>query len=132
MSLIIAENELIITGANFYVMILIHHLNGRCLEFCCIKLKYHFEVPWKQINIQSSFTLSRYEQQLDNLRQQSFNMEQANYAAQTLKDTKTTVDAMKLGVKEMKKEYKKVNIDQIEVKRLHGLFDSLPLGALLV
>lgn len=33
----------------------------------------------------------RYESQLDNLRQQSFNMEQANFATQTLKDTKTTV-----------------------------------------
>lgn len=44
-------------------------------------------------------------------------MEQANYATQTLKDTKTTVDAMKLGVKEMKKEYKKVNLDQIEVRK---------------
>lgn len=56
----------------------------------------------------------QYENQLENLRQQSFNMEQTNYATQTLKDTKTTVDAMKLGLKEMKKEYKKVNIDEIE------------------
>jgi len=55
-----------------------------------------------------------YESQLDNLRQQSFNMEQANFATQTLKDTKVTVDAMKLGVKQMKKEYKNVNLDQIE------------------
>ena len=28
------------------------------------------------------------------------------------------VDAMKLGVKEMKKEYKKVNIDEIEVSQV--------------
>lgn len=55
-----------------------------------------------------------YEAQRDNLAQQSFNMEQANYATQTLKDTKITVDAMRLGVKEMKREYKKVNIDDIE------------------
>jgi len=55
-----------------------------------------------------------YEGQLENMRNQSFNMEQANFATQTLKDTKTTVDAMKLGVKEMKKEYKKIDIDQIE------------------
>nr|CAH7756147.1 unnamed protein product [Callosobruchus chinensis] len=33
-----------------------------------------------------------YENQLDNLRGQSFNMEQANMAHQTLKDTHTTVD----------------------------------------
>ena len=41
-------------------------------------------------------------------------MEQANYTIQSLKDTETTVDAMKLGVKEMKKAYKQVKIDQIE------------------
>jgi len=55
-----------------------------------------------------------YESQRDNLMQQSFNMEQTNFATQMLKDTKHTVDAMRVGVKEMKKEYKKVNIDQIE------------------
>lgn len=58
-----------------------------------------------------------YEQQLDNLRQQSFNMEQANYATQTLKDTQTTINAMKTGMKQMQKEFKKVNIDEIEVRR---------------
>lgn len=58
-----------------------------------------------------------YENQLDNLRQQSFNMEQANYATQTLKDTHATVIAMKAGMKEMKKEFKKVNIDEIEVRK---------------
>jgi len=55
-----------------------------------------------------------YEQQVDSLRNQSFNMEQANYAAQSLKDTQSTVIAMKDGVKSMQKEFKKVNIDQIE------------------
>ncbi|XP_041460063.1 charged multivesicular body protein 5-like isoform X1 [Lytechinus variegatus] len=55
-----------------------------------------------------------YESQLDNLRQQSFNMEQANYATQTLKDTKATVDAMKTGVKTMKKEFKQIDIDEID------------------
>lgn len=58
---------------------------------------------------------SRYEQQLENLRAQSFNMEQANYATQTLKDTHATVTAMKDGVTQMKKEFKKINIDTIEV-----------------
>jgi predicted metal-binding transcription factor (methanogenesis marker protein 9) len=57
-----------------------------------------------------------YESQKDNLAQQSFNMEQANFSLQTLKDTKTTLDAMKGGVKEMKKAYKNVDINQIEVK----------------
>lgn len=56
-----------------------------------------------------------YEQQLDNLRGQSFNMEQANFAHQALKDTHTTVVAMKDGMKQMKKEFKKINIDDIDV-----------------
>ena len=56
-----------------------------------------------------------YEGQLEGLRNQSFNMEQTNFSTQQLKDTKTTVDAMKLGVKEMKREYKKVDIGKIEV-----------------
>lgn len=59
-----------------------------------------------------------YESQVDNLRQQAFNMEQANYATQTLKDTQATVVAMKEGVKQMQKEFKNINIDQIEVRRL--------------
>jgi len=50
-----------------------------------------------------------YEQQAESLRNQSFNMEQANYAAQSLKDTQATVAAMKDGVKQMKTEYKKIN-----------------------
>lgn len=56
-----------------------------------------------------------YENQLENLRGQSFNMEQANFAHQTLKDTHTTVIAMKDGMKQMQKEFKKINIDEIEV-----------------
>lgn len=56
-----------------------------------------------------------YEQQLDNLRGQSFNMEQANYAQQMLKDTHTTVIAMKDGMNQMKKEFKKINIEEIDV-----------------
>merc|ERR1712203_961566 len=56
----------------------------------------------------------QYEAQAENMRNQSFNMEQTLMATQTLKDTKTTVNAMKLGVKEMKKEFKNVNIEQIE------------------
>ena len=56
----------------------------------------------------------QYESQSDNLRNQSFNMEQTNYATQSLKDTQATVNAMKVGVTQMKKEFKKVNIDKIE------------------
>lgn len=57
---------------------------------------------------------SSYEQQVEALRNQSFNMEQANYAAQSLKDTQATVVAMKAGVKQMQKEFKKINIEEIE------------------
>ena len=62
----------------------------------------------------------QYEAQAENMRNQSFNMEQTLMATQTLKDTKTTVNAMKLGVKEMKKEFKNVNIEQIEVRILRA------------
>jgi len=55
-----------------------------------------------------------YENQRENLTNQSFNIEQQNFAIQQVKDTKTTVDAMKVGVKEFKKAYKHVDIDQIE------------------
>merc|ERR1712209_172006 len=56
----------------------------------------------------------QYESQSENLRNQAFNMEQTNYATQSLQDTKTTVNAMKMGVKEMKKEFKNINIGKIE------------------
>lgn len=56
----------------------------------------------------------QYEQQRDNLMQQSFNLDQTNYATQMLIETKTTVDAMKAGVKQMKQEYKNININEIE------------------
>lgn len=56
----------------------------------------------------------QYENQAESLRNQSFNMEQANYAAQNLKDTQATVAAMKDGVTQMKQEFKKINIDSIE------------------
>lgn len=55
-----------------------------------------------------------YEGQRDQLSQQSFNIEQQNFAIQGLKDTKTTVDAMKVGVKDFKKAYKHVDIDKVE------------------
>ena len=47
--------------------------------------------------------------------QQSFNMEQTNFVTENLKNTITTVEAMKTGAKEMKLQYKKVNIDKIDV-----------------
>ena len=75
-----------------------------------------------------------YENQRENLANQSFNMEQTNFATQMLKDTKTTVDAMKLGVQEMKKEYKKVNLTQIEdiQDELEDMMDQANEGNLFV
>lgn len=55
-----------------------------------------------------------YEQQGDNLTNSHLIWSKPTTIIQSLKDTKTTVDAMKLGVKEMKKAYKQVRIDQIE------------------
>ncbi|XP_065217689.1 charged multivesicular body protein 5 [Planococcus citri] len=55
-----------------------------------------------------------YENQSVSLRNQAFNMEQANYAVQSLKDTQSTVAAMKTGVKQMQKEFKNIKIDDIE------------------
>ena len=55
-----------------------------------------------------------YEKQMGNLQQQSFNMEQQNYALQSLKDTQHTVAAMKTGAKAMKKEFKKIDVGDVE------------------
>jgi len=38
--------------------------------------------------------MASYEQQRDNLMQQSFNMEQTNYGIQSVKDTKTVVSTV--------------------------------------
>ncbi|KAL5110440.1 Charged multivesicular body protein 5 [Taenia crassiceps] len=54
------------------------------------------------------------EAQRETLSGQSFNMNQASYALQSVKDTQTTVKAMKLGVKEFKKETKNLKLDDVE------------------
>ncbi|ODN95725.1 charged multivesicular body protein 5 [Cryptococcus wingfieldii CBS 7118] len=55
-----------------------------------------------------------YEGQLGQLQQQTFNMEQAAMTTENLKNTMATVDAMKVANKEMKKQYKGIDIDKIE------------------
>ncbi|WVQ75467.1 hypothetical protein IAR50_005092 [Cryptococcus sp. DSM 104548] len=55
-----------------------------------------------------------YEAQLGQLQQQTFNMEQAAMTTENLKNTMATVDAMKVANKEMKKQYKGIDIDKIE------------------
>merc|ERR1712066_746921 len=54
------------------------------------------------------------ESQRENMANTSFNMDQTNFAIQNIKDTQVTVSAMKAGMKEMKKETKKLNIGKIE------------------
>ncbi|KAJ9109979.1 hypothetical protein QFC20_003179 [Naganishia adeliensis] len=55
-----------------------------------------------------------YQAQLDQLTQQTFNMEQTAMVTENLKNTMATVDAMKMANKEMKKQYGKIDIDKIE------------------
>lgn len=56
-----------------------------------------------------------YEGQLNQLAQQTFNMESASLATDNLRNTMATVDAMNLANKEMRKQYGKIDIDKIEV-----------------
>ncbi|KAB8239373.1 Charged multivesicular body protein 5 [Aspergillus alliaceus] len=56
----------------------------------------------------------QYEAQRDQLSQQSWNMEQAGMMQDNLKNVMTTVDAMKSTTKTLKKQYGKIDVDQIE------------------
>ena len=56
--------------------------------------------------------------------QQSFNMEQTSFATENLKNTVTTVNAMKQANKQLKKQYKKVNIDKIEVSAIFIIINT--------
>ncbi|EGO02065.1 hypothetical protein SERLA73DRAFT_132839 [Serpula lacrymans var. lacrymans S7.3] len=55
-----------------------------------------------------------YEGQLNQLAQQSFNMESAAIATENLRNTMATVDAMKSANKELQKQYGKIDINKIE------------------
>ncbi|KAI8984141.1 Snf7 family [Mycotypha africana] len=55
-----------------------------------------------------------YEAQRDNLQQQSFNMEQAQMTTENLRNVMATMDAMQTANKEMKRQYKNVNLDKID------------------
>lgn len=68
-----------------------------------------------------------YDAQRDQLQQQSWNMEQAGMMQDNLKNTMTTVDAMKTTTKELKKQYGKINIDKIE-KLQDEMADLLDMG----
>ena len=68
-----------------------------------------------------------YEGQRDQLQSQSWNMEQAGMMQDNLKNTMTTVDAMKTTTKELKKQYGKINIDKIE-KVQDEMADLMDMG----
>jgi charged multivesicular body protein 5 len=68
-----------------------------------------------------------YEGQRDQLQSQSWNMEQAGMMQDNLKNTMTTIDAMKTTTKELRKQYGKVNIDKIE-KLQDEMADLMDMG----
>jgi len=55
-----------------------------------------------------------YETQRDQLAGQAFNLDQTVFALETIKDTHTTVAAMKQAALTMKVEHKKINLSEIE------------------
>ena len=69
----------------------------------------------------------QYEAQRDQLSQQSWNMEQAGMMQDNLKNTMTTVDAMKTTTKSLKKQYGKIDVDQIE-RMQDEMADMMDIG----
>jgi hypothetical protein len=60
---------------------------------------------------------------LGQLSNQAFNVEQTNFATQSMKDTVQTVSAMKTASQALKKEMKNISIDEVEVcVRVCGLW----------
>lgn len=62
-----------------------------------------------------------YEAQIDQLAQQTLNMESAALTTENLRNTMATVDAMQMANKEIRKQYGKLDIDQIEVRTFSSL-----------
>ncbi|KAL7675034.1 hypothetical protein ACOME3_001302 [Neoechinorhynchus agilis] len=92
--------------------------------------------PARQLLRKRAATILRqrkqYEQQLEQLRAQSFNIDQQRMMIDTVRDSKATVDAMKVGVKQMKKQMKTdemedymLEADDIQeaLSRQHGTMD---------
>ncbi|CAD6585134.1 MAG: hypothetical protein CYPHOPRED_002975 [Cyphobasidiales sp. Tagirdzhanova-0007] len=82
------------------------------------QMKRMKEGPGKQAVQQRALRVLKqrklYEGQVEQLQQQTWNMEQANMTTENLRNTMATVDAMKVANKELKKQYGKVDIDKIE------------------
>lgn len=82
---------------HFFVTESVDNMSIWCLNDWKLSLFNHIvwygcaKNPKHILEITNLVSLHRYEGQREQLAQQSFNMEQANYTIQTLKDTKTTV-----------------------------------------
>jgi charged multivesicular body protein 5 len=61
-----------------------------------------------------------YEEQLTQLTQQSFNMENAAMMTENLRNTMATVNAMQVANKELRKQYGKIDVDKIEVRFVYS------------
>jgi Snf7 len=72
--------------------------------------------------------MSRYEAQIAQLEQQSWNMESTQLTTENLRNTMATVDAMKVANKELRRQYGKVDVDKIEVRVLLNLSCGLSYG----
>lgn len=91
--------------------------------------------PQKNMLKQKALRLLRqkkaYAHQSEQLANQSFNISQTDFALKSLQDTKTTVDAMKVTSKAMKREMKKINIDQVFVSDLNPSLSNVEFQFLL-
>ncbi|KAI6047501.1 Snf7 family [Pisolithus marmoratus] len=64
-----------------------------------------------------------YESQINQLSQQTFNMESAALATENLRNTMATVDAMKTANKELRKQYGKIDMNKID--NMHDELEEL-------
>ncbi|EGC32971.1 hypothetical protein DICPUDRAFT_56726 [Dictyostelium purpureum] len=55
-----------------------------------------------------------YERQRDQMANTSFNMEQTKFATESMRDTITTVAAMKQGAKDMKQQLKHIKVEEVD------------------
>jgi charged multivesicular body protein 5 len=55
-----------------------------------------------------------YEQQKDQMSNQQFNLDQTSFAIDTVKSTQVTVAAMSAAAKTLKKEHKKIDLNDLE------------------
>lgn len=91
-----------------------------------LKPLFNFKNAMKQQALRILQQKRMYENQRGMMMQQSFNMEQTNFATESVKDTLVTVSAMKAATKDLKSSLRQMDIDKIEVIReFMYFFDSL-------